>query len=387
MKISLYSYVTALMWGVVLALCIRVFRKRWRLTSPGNSLLLSFLYILCMLRMLLPLDISYSTGVKCRGFYSFAIDYLVLRKFPIFQWEISVFGLTCILLYGVSGIKLLKFLRNYGRAKRLFDGCLPYIHGDLDRINGRLERELSKIPRVRILASPAVQTPIAMGILKKIIVLPDLSYTEKELYYILQHEYAHFTRHDVALKLLSNLFACIFWWFPFAAFSRKDFAHITELGCDLQVCKGISMSEKIEYAQVLMATLKRMQEPALSPDFSAAVSFALREEEGNLKERFSLLLEQNPAPVNKTRQFVLSAFFAAVFLFSYRFMPIPSYDPDLAEIEQDGAIAITPESTYLIMIDNEYYAVVRGGEPDLIPEKVAEDLLKQKIPLKEDIVP
>lgn len=384
MTISLYSYLNALLWSLLLLLCIRIFRKKYTLTTGYESRILMILYLACMVRLLFPVDVVFSIGINLSGFYSVLFRYLILNKIHMVFFKCSIFELLCVLFSLVALIKIVIFITEYLHTKRLFNACLPYDHPDLALIHQRMYRYYPKIPNVRILQSPVLPTPVAIGIFQKIIVLPLKNFSSEELFYILLHEYSHFIRYDLVIKLFFNLFSCMFWWFPFISFSRKDLSHTIEIECDLQSIRNLNDSEQLSYVSTLLSVLTEQNSKKPAP---YTASFALRESDINLFERFHMIFHYSKIPKNTFKNIMLPVFFSICFLFSYLFAPIPSYTPSTAEIEAEGAVSITPKNTYLIQKNKTYYIFFKNSNPVWISQEQAEQMLNNGFVLKETGLP
>ena len=70
------------------------------------------------------------------------------------------------------------------------------------------------ISGLRVAFTPRVFTPCVIGFWRETILLPDTSYTHKQLDYILRHEYAHVRHHDGLLDFALCLICVLFWWNP-----------------------------------------------------------------------------------------------------------------------------------------------------------------------------
>ena len=80
----------------------------------------------------------------------------------------------------------------------------------------RVQRFCQKygISGLRVAFTPRVFTPCVIGFWRETILLPDTSYTHKQLEYILRHEYAHVRHHDGLLDFALCLICVLFWWNP-----------------------------------------------------------------------------------------------------------------------------------------------------------------------------
>lgn len=57
-----------------------------------------------------------------------------------------------------------------------------------------------------------MESPFVTGYFHPVIVVPGLSLSEKEWYYILSHETAHYRHGDTLYKLLIEILLVVFWW-------------------------------------------------------------------------------------------------------------------------------------------------------------------------------
>ncbi|MFP3153720.1 M56 family metallopeptidase [Lachnospiraceae bacterium ZAX-1] len=105
-----------------------------------------------------------------------------------------------------------------------------------------VEKEIGEI-RAELICSKAIKAPMCMGLIKRLILLPDRSYKEDELYYILKHEYTHLKNKDIHVKVLIEVFIVLLWWNPFVYLLRHDLGHVLEIRCDLAVI-GEEVSQK-----------------------------------------------------------------------------------------------------------------------------------------------
>ena len=89
--------------------------------------------------------------------------------------------------------------------------------------------------KVSVRCTNCLSTPIAIGILRKYVVLPKRLYSDKELHYMLLHEYIHFQHQDLLLKFCIQIMFCICWWMPFHKFIQNSIEQTMELHCDQSV--------------------------------------------------------------------------------------------------------------------------------------------------------
>lgn len=173
------------------------------------------------------------------------------------------FGMTVNVIWAAGmffsfGIKLITYLHYTGRIKRIMFKNDDYV-SVLRQIS-----EKKTVPDVYI--SPETVTPMAVGLIKPVIILPDRSFSESELYGILKHEYCHICRFDVAIKWLSALVCSVYWFNPFISvlFDRK-LEEYCELSCDESVAINMSPAQRDSYIRTLIRTAEWQTEMRRTP--------------------------------------------------------------------------------------------------------------------------
>ena len=127
--------------------------------------------------------------------------------------------------------------------------------------------------------SRAVSTPMLLGVLHPLIVIPDRNYSDAMLQGILVHEVTHHRRHDVLLKWFAVLVSVVHWFNPLTRLFRSELDRCCELACDACLLRDMNADEKQLYGDMLltMAAERRL------PRSVVATSFAV--EKQTLKER------------------------------------------------------------------------------------------------------
>ena len=121
----------------------------------------------------------------------------------------------------------------------------------------KCKRELGIRRTVPVVEFSGASSPMLMGFLNPVLILPGESYSGKELFFILKHELVHLKRKDTWLKFLF-LFSCAVHWFnPVIWFMQKEAAVDMELACDERVVQGADFAVRKAYTETLLATLHR----------------------------------------------------------------------------------------------------------------------------------
>ncbi|MCM1105943.1 MAG: M56 family metallopeptidase [Blautia sp.] len=106
-----------------------------------------------------------------------------------------------------------------------------------------------------VYTSSAVSSPMLAGIWRPQILLPDYFCTQceqEQLDFILEHEYTHYKRKDLLVKMLLSLAWTIHWFNPLVFWMMRQAAQDMELLCDSRVTKGFSREEKRLYGETLL---------------------------------------------------------------------------------------------------------------------------------------
>lgn len=135
------------------------------------------------------------------------------------------------------------------KSRECTDGAVLSMTADI-----AAEMGMSKAPRIRIAAD--TQTgPFTVGFLHNTIFLPDGSYEERDLRYIVKHELAHCAQKDTQLKLLFIVVNALHWFNPLVWLMKAMADQDMELACDERVLKDTSREERSEYSEVLMSCI------------------------------------------------------------------------------------------------------------------------------------
>jgi len=172
--------------------------------------------------------------------------------------EVTVLDIIAY-LWGAGGVLFLSVhLLCYWHYKhKLIENALPI---EEDRILCqicRLSGELRIKPAIRVVKNFSAGSPMIIGFLKPVLVLPDDNCSEEEMFFILKHELVHYKHHDIYYKLLLVAVNAIHWFNPLVYIMRKEAAVDMELYCDESVIRQAGMTERKAYTETLFSTMGR----------------------------------------------------------------------------------------------------------------------------------
>lgn len=121
----------------------------------------------------------------------------------------------------------------------------------------RCRHELHIRRTVLVMEFSKAPSPMLLGFLKPVLILPEAYYSREEMFFILKHELVHFKRKDTWIKLLFMLATAVHWFNPIVWLMQKEAAVDMELACDERVVQGAGIETRKAYTETLLSTLHR----------------------------------------------------------------------------------------------------------------------------------
>ncbi|GHE87678.1 M56 family metallopeptidase [Thalassotalea profundi] len=103
--------------------------------------------------------------------------------------------------------------------------------------------------------SKAVNSPVLVGILKPILILPtdfETRFDQEQQQLILAHEICHFDRNDIYWNLIAYLIVTLFWFHPMVWLAYARFCRDQETSCDHNVLARKQTESRINYSKALI---------------------------------------------------------------------------------------------------------------------------------------
>lgn len=117
-----------------------------------------------------------------------------------------------------------------------------------------------------------IASPMMIGFLKPMILLPDNDYSNNELYVVLKHELTHIRRGDIWYKLLLIAANSIHWFNPLVYLMVKAANRDLEYSCDDVVVKNSDMNFRKEYSLTILKAMQKSGKDMLSAYLNGGVS-------------------------------------------------------------------------------------------------------------------
>lgn len=370
MTVTVYNLVSAVLWcnAFIIAFCFFIERKR--LISSCGIKVLSLLFALAVLRVLIPVEFSFTQ---------------VLRSENLFPLIRDMLNSNCFLL-PVSRGKLLVLIWVLGSAillAKLIIGLIRQNHAVKHLpVTRNLAAEsafaaLRKGKKARLIVSESVSMPCAVGFFAPTVLVPNLPLTESEFCYIISHELCHFNGHDSWNKLLAELMKIALWWNPPVYAMQSSIEHMLELRCDRHATAGLSELECVKYAEAVKKVLHICGGKKEYFSCASALTGHIGGEK-DLLTRMNCILNK---PKEKKGSAVMITLLAlTAFILSYLFVVQPVYS--IPEEELSKAEVLTAENGYILHEDERYWLCFHDTKT-LIDDDVLGYMLKSDLTIME----
>ena len=188
-------------------------------------------------------------------------------------FAVWILGLVVFVIW--HGVQYVMF------GRKVFASALSLEDGDWLLNNAGADMDLHHLPDVLI--SSRVQSPMLVGFVKPVIVLPERIYGEQELLLILRHELMHYKHHDLWYKLILLAANAVHWFNPLVYLMLRQAGRDVEQVCDDNVTAGQDMAYRKAYSLTILNTMASQK--------GVALSTCLSKDAQNVKNRFAGILQ------------------------------------------------------------------------------------------------
>lgn len=129
---------------------------------------------------------------------------------------------------------------------------------DLQTLNliKHLQEELKVTRQTKLKICPFITSPMMIGFIQPVILLPSGTISTYELNLILKHELVHYKRRDLWYKSLVLFTTAIHWFNPLVYIMAKVIAAQCEISCDAEVVKDKHIRERQQYGEAIICVIK-----------------------------------------------------------------------------------------------------------------------------------
>lgn len=143
--------------------------------------------------------------------------------------------------------RLLRLIRRW--SEKATDGQVLYLMREI-------QAELNITRHVDLRICSAIPSPMLVGLVHPVILLPSNRLSVQELQFILKHELIHFKRGDLGYKLLVFTATTLHWFNPFVYRMAREIALQCELSCDEAVIRHSDMNHRQQYVETIIGVVK-----------------------------------------------------------------------------------------------------------------------------------
>lgn len=357
---------SAVAWCTLLIVLTCFLQKQGGGRRYGSICILTAMYALCILRIILPLDFTFAVVIPDSRIYPNIYRWLTAERFHIGEYPIDLVKIPLFIWAFGSSISLIRYVFSYRDIMRSATvGAVPAderVEAILRQVAAEERRKL----KVSTYVLPRIESPYGLGIFRRMILLPNLDYSDEELYYILKHEYTHFLSYDILMKQVVMIFCMLFWWNPAVYLLKRDFDQAVEIKCDTFVTKKMSKAERTAYLKAILSSLHNQKSTAGMP----YVSTSLSKDDEFIKARFNAVMGQKKSK----RYYIMNACviicYTLIILFSYLTILQPQIAaPDSSE---PRAVEFGSDNSYILHTkDNKYWFFIDGIRQCEIDEEAA----------------
>lgn len=184
---------------------------------------------------------------------------------------------TPALWFGLWALGFALSLGRYGRSYRRFARLVRRESHAPGRLALEVLKELDPGGKIALAVCPAIPCPMALGLLRPTVFLPEGVEDRGRLEDILRHELTHLRRRDLLYKWCAAVVTSLHWFNPLMPVFRREMARRCELSCDEAAAGKLSPEARRRYGETLLSL-------AADPPKGLVVT-TLCEEKEHLKER------------------------------------------------------------------------------------------------------
>lgn len=123
-----------------------------------------------------------------------------------------------------------------------------------------IKREIGIRSKITVWQTSCTASPLILGILKPVLLLPNQELNEEQLRYVMLHELTHYQRRDLWSKWFAMLVNSIHWFNPLVYIAVRQMNNDCEISCDFEVTKDMQETEKRAYMNTILAFMSNQKQ-------------------------------------------------------------------------------------------------------------------------------
>lgn len=380
--VSGYSLLSCLMWNSIFVLFFAILsRTRFFRRLIGNKGIL-LVVMLSMIQFFLPMDIPqqriiFVDWLKPVGNLLRTPIYGTIRvkELLIYIWIAGILIQTVV--YLVSRVRMSRLKRTLPKT----EAAVPAIVKPL-------------MPaRTVVYTCYGISVPMSVWGYRRMILIPQRDYEEREICNIIRHESWHLKLYDHVTVFMADMLCIIYWWNPCVYILRHNIEKNLEMRCDLEAVKEMSREEAAEY----MATLVTVFKGRYGGIYSGLGLLGNRRNlRSDLKERFLVLESELTEKQHRWVNVLIAVMIITLMLVSDKYvfspfympseytggviMPTGEWEDSLGEDDYITAKTVmVSESAYIIDYGDGMYILHNPFSEQIISEEWADALVESGV--------
>lgn len=228
------------------------------------------IWLLLIIRLLLPIQTGF---IELPVKVDFPTNHIYLDNTDSYLTEPSVFlaeetpqhlnnlnlsPYSIIAIIWITGVIAysLFYIIKYNEFKKSIKNSSQTIYDkDIQNLLENLLLEIDLKPRkaITIKECALINTPMMMGIINPVLLVPNRNYNNNSLRIIITHELIHFYNKDILLKYLLLISKILHWFNPIIHIMAKIANEDIELSCDYQVVNGKDLAFRKYYSDLIVS--------------------------------------------------------------------------------------------------------------------------------------
>ncbi len=162
-----------------------------------------------------------------------------------------------IWIIGVIIFLLHQAISYYLYKKQIKRWGSPVSNEQVTKIFDKVSQGLGIKNKVKLLVFKKADSPMMIGFIQPLLLLPHENYTESELSFIFMHELVHYKRYDIWYKAFLLFANAIHWYNPLIYWMLKEANKDLEFSCDEVVTKDVPFEVRKQYAETIISSVHK----------------------------------------------------------------------------------------------------------------------------------
>lgn len=178
MQITIFSVWMTFVWCSIFIVLCYILRKRSVLLNLSSMTGIIILYLFCLIRLAVPVELPWTKVVSGGSLYNFLYQIFGCEITCVAGHEIYVYHIFVVAWGAVMAVLLTRYLIQYHRVVSYFSEMEKTEDTELNNILDEICTDKEK-RNIKIVQTAAVEVPCCIGTFEKRILIPDKKYSRE----------------------------------------------------------------------------------------------------------------------------------------------------------------------------------------------------------------